>query len=459
MGWDGQQPIPSPPANPTQPGPVPPTPADYGQSSGQPSPSAELQPTPARRRRAWIVPVAAVVAVALIVIVGLGVSGVVPFFGSHGRAPTELTFSQARSAAVQASNGYAGGGWVVLLGGGAISASTVVLPIDTSAFASTNCSIHLANGATSGRLVIPSSHLSPTAGTSAFWTFFLRNASGGLLIITVVNGTAAPFASIWSTAGVLTVCSVYASLLPVLPATVVDSPQVLSAVATAGGSAFLAAHPNATISMTVIGGLSFGVYSVPPSWSVVYSTCPPSQSSGGNVTQSVIFNATVNAVSGKVLGTSSGFAVCQTALLPPVGVGPPVGFGPPPPPPSPPIGTALAIGSPSESSNAVSNHWYNFSVQSAGNGLTLNNLTFQLTTGTGLIINPGGAWGVKVLGLTGAQIASFDLTYGLWTSGGTTVVTSSMTIVLYSANTSLSGDVFIIDGTGSFSGSISVTIP
>jgi flagellin-like protein len=123
-----------------------------------------------------------------------------------------------------------------------------------------------------------------------------------------------------------------------------------------------------------------------------------------------------------------------------------------------PIGTALALGSPAEASNAAANHWYNFSVQSAGGGLTLGSLAFQVQTSSGGIVTlPGGA-AITVLGLTGNTVGTYNIASGSWASGGTTPATSQMTIVVYSAATSLSGDNFVVSGSGSFSGTISVSI-
>src|SRR5579863_1305301 len=85
-----------------------------------------------------------------------------------------------------------------------------------------------------------------------------------------------------------------------------------------------------------------------------------------------------------------------------------------------PIGTALALGSPAEASNAAANHWYNFSVQSAGGGLTLGSLAFQVQTSSGGIVTlPGGA-AITVLGLTGNTVGTYNIASGSWASGGTT---------------------------------------
>ena len=124
-----------------------------------------------------------------------------------------------------------------------------------------------------------------------------------------------------------------------------------------------------------------------------------------------------------------------------------------------PIGTALAVNKPLEASKGTSN-WYNFTVASAGGGLLLNNLAFQIQ-GTGGQIVPATGMTLNVLGLTGSTIGTYTIAAATpaWTLGGTTAVSSSMTIVLTTpVATSLSGDTLVVIGSGSFSGSIAVAI-
>lgn len=121
-----------------------------------------------------------------------------------------------------------------------------------------------------------------------------------------------------------------------------------------------------------------------------------------------------------------------------------------------PIGTALALGKPTENSKGT-NFWYNFSVQSAGGGLIMNNMNFQVQSTTAGIVPPTG-FTMNVLGLTGTAVATYSMTTGAWTLGGTTALTTSQTIVL-DATSSLSGDNLVVSGSGSFAGSITVAIP
>jgi archaeal type IV pilus assembly protein PilA len=124
-----------------------------------------------------------------------------------------------------------------------------------------------------------------------------------------------------------------------------------------------------------------------------------------------------------------------------------------------PIGTQLAV-SPAKESTAGTTNWYNFTVQSAGGGLQLSNLVFQVRTTNGAFVSLPGASTMTVIGLTGATVGTYTISSGTWASGGSTSVSNQQQIILTTpSTTSLSGDVLVILGSGTFSGSIQATIP
>jgi len=123
-------------------------------------------------------------------------------------------------------------------------------------------------------------------------------------------------------------------------------------------------------------------------------------------------------------------------------------------------GSALAIGVPEEST-AGGTHFYNFSVQSASGGLTWGNTELGLQTSDGGPISVAGSgWNFTIQGPHHESLAAFANASGnpAWTFGGTTTVSIQQVIVLTSP-IQLSGDEFMILGTGTFSGSVSVSIP
>lgn len=122
-----------------------------------------------------------------------------------------------------------------------------------------------------------------------------------------------------------------------------------------------------------------------------------------------------------------------------------------------PLVAPLALGAPKESREG-GHYWYNFSVQSAGGGLVLDNLNFQVQTSTGLNVTSSG-FTLVVLGPSSATLANYTMSTGNWSAGGGTLVTSQQTVSLESPR-SLSGDTFIVTLTATCEmGSITLAIP
>lgn len=127
----------------------------------------------------------------------------------------------------------------------------------------------------------------------------------------------------------------------------------------------------------------------------------------------------------------------------------------------------MAFGTPVEESQG-SDHWYNFSVASAGGGVQFQNLRFGVQTPTGAPVAPSPGWTATMLDHSGQTVGVFAIfgpNAGNWTEGGSTPLTSEQTFSLLSTPTVLHGDDLLISETGSFpdgcsaSGLISVSIP
>jgi flagellin-like protein len=125
-------------------------------------------------------------------------------------------------------------------------------------------------------------------------------------------------------------------------------------------------------------------------------------------------------------------------------------------PGSTPLSTSLAMGPPAEASKGA-NNWYNFSIQSAGGGIVANNLNFQVQGAGGSIVTVTGGT-MSVLNLAATVVASYNMITGVWTSGGTTPLSSSQQLSLVTT-VNLSGDKLVVSGTGSYQGQITVNIP
>ncbi len=122
--------------------------------------------------------------------------------------------------------------------------------------------------------------------------------------------------------------------------------------------------------------------------------------------------------------------------------------------------TPLAFGPPSEGS-AGPNHWYNFTVQSAGGGIVLENIGLAIETATGTDVVPGASWTALLLGLGGELVGTYSFVTASWTGGATAAISSGQVLVVDIGATNLAGvgDALNVFGTGGFQGSISIGIP
>jgi flagellin-like protein len=135
--------------------------------------------------------------------------------------------------------------------------------------------------------------------------------------------------------------------------------------------------------------------------------------------------------------------------------------------PAPGLSTSLALGTPQEEVSkdsliaacaATTCNFYNISVQSAGKGMELQDLSFEIQAqnGSNFVLTGG----IAVVNSTNHIISQYGFASG-WTAGDTTVVSDLLTIVLYTSGStpqSLSGDELRVIGVSAFSGSIFVHI-
>jgi hypothetical protein len=277
-------------------------------SENPPASSAAPAPSPPpRRSRTWVIPTAIVAVIVVVLVAALFATGTLRFGSSSGNASYE-TLLQANGVASSASGSVAGGPWYVIFGAG-IATPTAVLEAATnltSALASVNCTVSWPNGEPAN-LNVPSTPESAGAGTAAYWTIGLKNASNAFLIEVVSDGSASALVEL---AG--HTCEALFAYLSTFPPATLDSPAIAAAADAVGGSAFLAAHANATRLYAAVGGFSLGaILTTTPEAEVVYSSCTyPSYS--GEV--GVEFNATVAALSGAVSNHSTNSTDCGVSV-------------------------------------------------------------------------------------------------------------------------------------------------
>jgi len=128
-----------------------------------------------------------------------------------------------------------------------------------------------------------------------------------------------------------------------------------------------------------------------------------------------------------------------------------------------PLGSALAVGTPT-SANGLT---YTMTI-TPSSGLTPAGMTFEVTSSTGTILGVGTT--LTVVGVTGCLMAIYTFSSNSWAAatGGTACATASTSVVLTSGmqfslvvtptQTGLS-DKLVAVGTGSFGGQVSTALP
>ena len=217
--------------------------------------------------------------------------------------------------------------------------------------------------------------------------FFLVNAQGDVATATVVNGQATVW-ELFQGSG----CSLIGTLLGSVPGSAVDSPAAVSAGLSDGGTGagtkFMSAHPGGYLTASLWTG---------GAWYVDYTTCPAT-GNGTTGTTYYQYSASVDFTSGKIIGTgTSGTTKCSglditggfsnlgaRSLSGVLAVG------------------GVVVGSSYTGSGTTYFPWY-ISIQSAGAGLTAQDLGFKLVSAF-LATEPFAF--VGLVGITGCWVGS-----------------------------------------------------
>jgi hypothetical protein len=126
-----------------------------------------------------------------------------------------------------------------------------------------------------------------------------------------------------------------------------------------------------------------------------------------------------------------------------------------------PIGTALALAPPTESSGEGV-RLYNFSVEAASGGLSWKDISPETqTAGAGSVVTTATGWNVTVFGISQDPVGYYTIqSTGIWTVGGGLSVASGQWLLVTSPGaSSLSGDELVLALSGGFVGTISLSIP
>jgi hypothetical protein len=272
-----------------------------------PAPPSTSLPRPNRKRLYLGAAVAVAIAVLLVGVFVLTKSG-----GACSGGGAVLPYSGARPVADCTAGGFQGGGWTLLFAAGVVSATTEVVPENTTALGNLTSGCTYTTVAKIGNITLPGYSGNRSSGDSPVWEFVYRNSSNTLAVVSVIDGQGTVLATLSGLE-----CAFYAQLFTPVPGNVIDSSQAAADVQPKA-AAFLAAHPTASAVYGLVGGVSFLGRTTGPEWSILYNTCPLSPTASGT---GVEFNATVNALTGQVTstnttsGVSCGSATGTTTLL------------------------------------------------------------------------------------------------------------------------------------------------
>jgi hypothetical protein len=239
--------------------------------------------------------------VAVVVVLLLVVFVVLPAPSGSGAAGAVLTYSGARPVADGAVSGFDGGGWTLLFAAGFVSATNESFPANSTLFGNvTGCTYSATSGASG--ITLPAYAGNRSGGKSPAWAFAYRNGTDAIAIVGVIDGHGTVIATVSGST-----CGLYAGFLYAVPSGAIDSSQAAEDVEPLAAT-FLAKYPNASAVFGLLGGYPgfLGTPSRGPEWTVAYSSCTFSAASG---VTGAVFNATVNALSGAVLTSSTNDSV------------------------------------------------------------------------------------------------------------------------------------------------------
>jgi hypothetical protein len=392
-----------------------------------------------------VVIVAVVVAVA-VVLAGLGLAGLLPFFKQVGlptMPPSEPAFKQASALAISKADSINQTGWGVVYAAGLNSRAALDRPfIGDNGF--TYCLFKPLDGVTN--VTIPAMVGNVSSGSSASWSFILRNSQNATLGVNVNDGLATVFG-----AGNPQCQADFGATASLVPSSVLDSSRAMAIANADGGSEFLSLNPSANVMMTINGNFSqLGAHLI-PTWSIFYTTCPLDyvQSSGpGEMLQ-----LSLNPVTGWMVFDQTSAGICAAPLGGPVG-----GY------PIEPLGTVFAFSGTTDSVGldsqiglcaSVSCSFYNVTITAAGANLTYGELAFSVNSPTGHPVPLIG--GVAVVSFTGQVLGIDYFTNATWAPMSVTslgVTTQDSLAIFVTTGPSLVGDSLLATGTNAYSGTV-----
>ncbi|HYA71279.1 MAG TPA: hypothetical protein VEH28_07940 [Thermoplasmata archaeon] len=269
-----------------------------------PTPSSPTAPPAAKRRTGLYLAVAVAVIVVVLLVAFAALPALTP--SGSGKGAPVLTYRGAVSIANGSAGGYAGGGWTLLFAAGLVSATNETFALNQALLGNLSAYCTYTPVASEHNLTVPAFVGNRSSGQAPAWAFAYRNDTDAVALVTVVDGQGTVFATLTGLE-----CGIGAAFLNPVPAGAIDS-SAAAAAAFPEAAGFLAAHPNASAELGLFGPLRTENGTLPAEWSLLYTTCTLNPSAGGS---GDLFNATVNALTGHLLGWKLTTGIpCRTSM-------------------------------------------------------------------------------------------------------------------------------------------------
>jgi hypothetical protein len=392
--------------------------------------------------------VGAVVAVVIIVLSVLLLTGVFSPAGSGGYPHGPLRYSVAHGQVSSATSSYRGGGWKVFE---AIGLAAPVA-ISGSMFSTTNLTVPGCNTtvllSSTSQLNAPANNASLDSGIAPVWTFLLLNAANSLLVVLDINGTVTPILEVTGSSSACPLSQISAVATGV-PSNAIDSDRAAQIAWQAGGRAFVAANPTASAVFGVTTGINaYGLFTLPSEWSVAFRACTAAQIGTGAIVPT--FNATINAETGALIYAANSTSSCLSAA----GLGGYTGTSPPP------LGTVLGFGAVTSFTYGGALTGYRIPIASVAGTVHWSDLGFTLVNASGALLFPASG-NITAVDVAGAAIAVYSFTTGAWSGNSGASLSSVDALDLYPPGTLdlHGGQLQAVAVSGTYAGTVAAFLP
>jgi hypothetical protein len=226
-------------------------------------------------------------------------------------------YTTAVGATEAVASGYGAGGWALVDATGYLVRSPLNFSVPAWSYSAPSptsvCGWQALGGASLGGTVFPPTPSDIGPGLSEAWLFLFSAPGNAVLVVTVLNGSAALLAALPANGP----CNYGFGQLQPIASGVIDSAQAVQIADSVGGSTFLLAHPGAEAILAIDGADPNGLFNCPEGgcppgtgesvWNVTYNVEASRLAANGTNASVIVaqFSAVIDALNGSVLSGST----------------------------------------------------------------------------------------------------------------------------------------------------------